>query len=73
MVQSFTRLSDAEAARIRGKRIQIVTVGAGDSVATLARRMAFADRQEQRFRVLNGLEADGGVRAGEKVKLIVNG
>ncbi|MEH3106720.1 MAG: M48 family metalloprotease [Sphingomonas fennica] len=73
MVQSFTRLSDAEAARIRGKRIQIVTVGAGDSVATLARRMAFADRQEQRFRVLNGLEADGAVRAGEKVKLVVNG
>ncbi len=73
MVQSFTRLADADAAKIRGKRIRIVTVAAGDTVQTLARRMAFADRQEQRFRILNGLEDDQPLRAGEKMKLVVAG
>jgi predicted Zn-dependent protease len=33
--------------------------------------MAFEDYQEQRFRVLNGLSANQGLTAGQRVKLIV--
>lgn len=73
MVQSFTRLSDAQAAQVRTRRIRIVTVKAGDTPATLGRQMAFPDRQEQRFRVLNGLAEDAVLKAGEKVKLVVFG
>jgi predicted Zn-dependent protease len=35
--------------------IDVVTVGARDTVDTLARRMAYTTYQTERFRVLNGL------------------
>ncbi|RVT40163.1 M48 family metalloprotease [Sphingobium algorifonticola] len=70
MVGSLQRLSAQEAAAIRPRRVQVVTVKAGDSVATLAGRMAYADYREERFRVLNGLAAGATVRAGQKVKIV---
>jgi predicted Zn-dependent protease len=73
MVESLTRLSRAEAAAIRPRVIDVVTVGPGDSVATLANRMAYSDNREERFRVLNGLTSGEGLRAGRKVKLVVYG
>ncbi|WP_156678891.1 M48 family metalloprotease [Sphingomonas profundi] len=73
MVQSFGRLSDAQAAAIRPRRIDVVTVQPGDTVTSLAARMAYADHRIERFRTINGLAADEPVRAGRKVKLIVAG
>ena len=73
MVQSFARLTEAQAAQVRGRRISVVPAKPGDTVASLARRMAFGDRQEQRFRVLNGLDDDATLRPGAKVKLVVFG
>ena len=52
-------------------RIKVVTVGPHDTVERLARRMAVADRQAERFRVLNGLAANDRVRAGDVVKIVV--
>lgn len=73
MTESLRRLSVAEAATIRPRRVRVVTVGAGDTVQSLAARMAYPDRRIERFTVLNGLRSDAPLRAGQKVKLIVMG
>ncbi|MDJ0977372.1 MAG: M48 family metalloprotease [Erythrobacter sp.] len=71
MFQSMRRISDQEASAVVPLRIDVVTVQRGDTVSGLARRMAFSDNQEARFRVLNGLGSGNTLRAGQKVKLIV--
>ena len=73
MVQSLGRISAAEAAAIRPRVIDVVTVGPRDTVATLAGRMAYNDYKEERFRVLNGLGSGAAVRPGQKVKIVVYG
>ena len=70
IVGSFHRISKAQAARVKPLRIKVVKVRVGDTVASLATRMSFRDHREQRFRVLNGLEATDGLRAGEEVKIV---
>lgn len=67
---SFAKLSVAQAQRLTPQRIAIHTVRAGDTPASLARRTAFADNAEQRFRVLNGLGPREPLKIGQKVKLI---
>ena len=74
LVQSFRRMTAAEAAAVRPRVIQVVTVGKADTVSSLSARMAFDDAREDRFRVLNGIPA--GVTtlpAGRRVKLVVWG
>ncbi|MEE4538040.1 MAG: M48 family metalloprotease [Erythrobacter sp.] len=71
MFQSMRRISQAEAAQIVPRRIDVVTVQSGDSVASLARRMAYENGQVERFRVLNALGADDALVAGQNVKLVV--
>ncbi|MBI1250811.1 MAG: M48 family metalloprotease [Alphaproteobacteria bacterium] len=71
MVQSMRRLTDAQAAALRPRRVEVVTVGARDSVQALANRMAFDDFKLERFLALNGLEAGQTVRAGQSVKIVV--
>ncbi|HYJ81298.1 MAG TPA: peptidase M48 Ste24p, partial [Allosphingosinicella sp.] len=73
MVQSLGRISAAEAAAIRPRVIDVVTVGPRDSVATLAARMAYGDFKEERFRVLNGLASGAQPKTGQKVKIVVYG
>jgi predicted Zn-dependent protease len=73
MVQSLTRISASEAAAIRPRVIDVVTVGRTDTVQTLANRMAYNDLKLERFRVLNGLATNANVVAGQKVKLVVFG
>jgi len=71
MYQSMRRISDREAASVVPRQIRVVTVARGDSVASLSRQMAYAEAQEERFRVLNGLSAREEVVPGQKVKLVV--
>jgi predicted Zn-dependent protease len=73
MINSIGRLSTAEAAAIRPRIIDVVTVGPRDTVATLASRMAYNDLREERFRVLNGLASGAPLQPGQKVKLVVYG
>ncbi|MEM8697819.1 MAG: LysM peptidoglycan-binding domain-containing protein, partial [Pseudomonadota bacterium] len=68
--QSFKRLSAGEARALRSKRIDVVTVQRGQSVAALAQRMNVDQEKEERFRVLNGLDTRQGLQAGQRVKLI---
>lgn len=67
---SFQRLNAAEKAAIKPLRIRLHTVRAGDSVESLAASQEVADWQQERFRVLNGLEPGETLRPGQKVKLI---
>jgi predicted Zn-dependent protease len=71
MLGSVRRLNASEAAAIRPRRVDVVTVGRGDTVATLARRMAYSDYQTERFQVLNRLTASSRLTPGQKVKIVV--
>lgn len=71
MFQSMRRINAADAAAVKARRVEVVTVKSGDTVASLANRMAFTNSQEARFRVLNGLAASDTVPAGQKVKIVV--
>ncbi len=68
---SFRPLTARERSALSPRRIQVVTVRRGDTVSSLARRMAFDDFQVERFLALNGLDAGAPLLAGQQVKLIV--
>lgn len=71
LVNSVQRLTPEQAAAIKPRVIEVVTVKPGDTVASLSSRMAYADYRAERFRVLNALGPNDAVRAGQRVKLIV--
>jgi predicted Zn-dependent protease len=73
MANSLRRISQAEAAAIRPRIIDVVTVGPGDTVQSLASRMAYRDFKLDRFLVLNGLAANSRLAPGQKVKLVIYG
>ncbi|MGV2496129.1 M48 family metalloprotease [Pelagerythrobacter aerophilus] len=73
MFNSMRRISQAEANQVVPRRIDVVTVRSGDTISSLARRMAYDNAQEQRFRVLNGLGSGDTLQAGQKVKIVVRG
>jgi predicted Zn-dependent protease len=70
-VHSFRRMTAAEIRSARPLRLKIVAVRPGDTVEKLAARMAYTDRQVERFRVLNGLDAKDRVKPGDLVKIVV--
>lgn len=69
---SFAKLSPAERASVKGRAIKVVTAQRGDSASTLSRYMAYDDYQLERFMVLNGLQQDDVIDAGERLKIVVN-
>ncbi len=71
MFNSVRRLSASEAAAIRPRRIDVVTVGRGDTMASLSGRMAYGNYKAERFQVLNRLTANSRLTPGQKVKLVV--
>ena len=68
---SFRPLSRAEAARLKPRRLRVLTVGPRENVESLAARMALPDHREERFRVLNALEPEMRLGAGERVKIVM--
>jgi predicted Zn-dependent protease len=73
LVASMATLTAAEANAIRGKRIRIVAVKAGDTIDGLARQMAYADFQRERFLTLNGLNDRSTLTPGMLVKVVTAG
>lgn len=73
LIDSLAPLSATEAAAIKGKRIRIATVKAGDTVDSLARQMAYPSYQRERFLTLNGLADGARLAPGMLVKLVVVG
>ncbi|MBF9149952.1 M48 family metalloprotease [Novosphingobium jiangmenense] len=71
MFRSIRRISATEAAAVKPRKLSVVTVKSGDTVASLAKRMAYTDQPLQRFLVLNALNANSRLVPGQKVKLVV--
>jgi predicted Zn-dependent protease len=73
MINSLRRITPAEAAAIRPRIMHIETVRPGDTVQSLASRMAYRDFRLERFLSLNGLVPNATLTPGQKVKLVVYG
>ena len=73
MVESIRRISQAEANAIRPRVIDVHTVAPGDTVQSLASRMAYRTFQLDRFLSLNNLAPNSRLAPGQKVKLVVYG
>jgi predicted Zn-dependent protease len=73
LYRSVRRLSAAEAAAIKPKRIDVVTVKSGDTIEKMAARMAYPTFQTERFTVLNALRPGASLQPGQKVKIVING
>ncbi len=70
MLRSMRQLSASEAAALRPRQIDVVTVRAGDTPQRLAQRMAFDTYQLDRFLALNGLSANATLNVGDQVKIV---
>ena len=70
MFGSMRRIGGAEAGAVRARKLQVVTVRPGETVQSLASRMAYDRSQLERFLVLNGLGNDARLAAGQKVKIV---
>jgi predicted Zn-dependent protease len=73
MINSLRRITPQESAAIRPRIIHVVTVGPGDTVQSLASRMAYRDFKLERFLSLNDLASNSRLVPGQKVKLVVYG
>lgn len=69
-VDSFRTLTDTDITTLRSLRIRIIEANAGDTPATLARRMRGVDRPRELFQALNDLEPGARIEAGTKVKIV---
>ena len=70
MYASMRRISAAEAAAVKPRKLVVVTVKKGDTAQSLSSRMAYTDAPLDRFLVLNGLKAGTALVPGQRVKLV---
>jgi predicted Zn-dependent protease len=73
MIRSTRYLTPGEAAAIRPRVLNVVAVRPGDTVQSLAARMAYRDFQLDRFLALNGLAPNARLVPGQRVKIVVYG
>lgn len=72
MLASYRRLTAAQASALKPLWLRVVTVKRGDTIAGLARRMAFADFREERLRTLNNMGKSDQLRIGQRVKIVTH-
>ena len=70
MVQSYRKISAQEAAAVKARKVSVVTVKSGDTIASLSSRMAYDNYKQERFLTLNALTANSALTAGQKVKIV---
>tara|TARA_R110002072_G_scaffold19040_4_gene70539 strand:- start:2074 stop:3609 length:1536 start_codon:yes stop_codon:yes gene_type:complete len=68
---SFKKLTAAQAAALTPYRIKIRTADDSTSLSAEAQMLPFSDHQEDRFRVLNGLDSAKDLQPGQLFKTIV--
>lgn len=66
----FRKLSNAEAAQLKPLRLRVITARSGDTVQSLANRMAFRTFKVDRFRFINALDEDESVSSGARYKIV---
>lgn len=71
MFGSMRRITQAEAAKVKPRKLAVITAKSGDTVKSLSDRMAYTASQQERFLILNGLSADSKIATGQKVKLVI--
>jgi predicted Zn-dependent protease len=71
--QSFREISAQDAAGYAAKRIRVITVREGDTIARLSQQMQVDEDPAGWFQVLNHLGPNDSLQAGQKVKIVVNG
>lgn len=67
---SFQRISTADAAQIKPRRLIIVPIHRGDTIATLSRSMPFGKFNEKAFRLLNDLGPNDALPSKGVVKVV---
>jgi predicted Zn-dependent protease len=70
MYQSMRQLSATEAAAIKPRKVRVLTVGKGDTISSLAAKMAYSDLKTERFMALNGLRSDAALAVGKRIKIV---
>ena len=70
MYRSVSRMSNAEVAAIKPRKLKVVTVKSGDTIASLSSQMAYTNLRTERFMALNGLNSSSSLTAGQKVKVV---
>lgn len=70
MFGSMSRLSAQQAASIKPRILRVVTVGRGETLASLAGKMAYQSLQSERFLALNGLPSNARLGVGQRVKIV---
>jgi len=69
-IRSFHRLRPEEAAEAQALRLRVVEAQAGDTTASMAQRMSPDERAVGQFLVLNSLDREGPLVAGQRYKII---
>jgi len=72
MFNSIRRVSASEAGQVKARKLDVVTVRPGDTIQSMAARMAFDDAKLERFLVLNGLTTQSVLRSGDRVKIVAD-
>jgi predicted Zn-dependent protease len=67
---SFRKMTGEEKESIKPYIMDIIKAGSGDTASSLARRMAFENLKEERFRVLNAMKPGEKVVTGEIYKIV---
>ena len=70
MFNSMRRISSTEVGQVRARKLDVVIVKSGDTLETLAAKMAYGDNRLNRFLVLNGMNSSSRLAAGAKVKIV---
>jgi predicted Zn-dependent protease len=71
LIASFHRLTPAERGEARPRRIRVVVVKPGDTIASLAAVMAVSDHPRDCFEAINGLQPGDALRPGDRVKIVI--
>jgi predicted Zn-dependent protease len=70
ITSTFRRLSDRDRESLSPLRLRVVTVGAGDTIGSLAARMRGTEDPLKLFMLLNALEPGEPPQPGDKVKIV---
>jgi predicted Zn-dependent protease len=69
-IRSFHRMTAAEMSEAQAQHLRVVEAQAGDTAETMAARMSPEERAVGQFLVLNSLDRDGPLVAGQRYKII---
>ncbi|MDQ0457386.1 M48 family metalloprotease [Rhizobium paknamense] len=68
--RTFRRITPQEAQTLKPLRVRVITVGQGDTLATLSSRMMGTDRKLELFRVMNAIPVGQTPPPGSRVKIV---